>query len=134
METYFILLFGLLLVIGGLLAVLYAVKRKLTWKHTDATVTSVKERRRGSESETTTWLYFRFTDEAGQEHRGSATPLSFRTVKRKNTIRIKYDPESPSEFNDSALPGEFFFSLVIVAILLLVGVLMVLHGFEELFV
>ncbi|MFD7073555.1 DUF3592 domain-containing protein [Nocardioides sp. NPDC059952] len=65
--------------------------RRRTWTHTEATVTSVKTKRRNN-GETSTTVHYRFVDSSGQERSGTDTPW-LRAPKRNSRIAVMYDPE-----------------------------------------
>lgn len=119
MVGYIALPLGLTIAALGLFSALSGVKRKFTWKRAEGTVTSVKKKKTSSPSvttsgkttSTTTKVNFLFTDEAGETHTGTCSPLLlFKKPKRKGAIPIEYDPETPA-FNQSAMPGEFAIGL-----------------------
>lgn len=139
MVGYIALPLGLIIAALGFFSALSGVKRKITWKRAEGTVTSVKKQKTlspsattgGNTASTTTRVNFLFTDEAGETHTGSCTPLlSFRKPKRKGPIPIEYDPETPA-FNQSALPGEFAVGLGLSSLPFMVGAALFTWGFLD---
>ncbi|MFE6508859.1 DUF3592 domain-containing protein [Nocardioides sp. NPDC057767] len=99
--------------------------RRRTWTHVEATVTSVKTKRRNN-GETSTTVHYRFVDSSGQARSGTDTPW-FRAPKRNSRITVMYDPEREDVSEASSMV--WLYVLLVIAVALFgLGATLILAG------
>lgn len=112
-----------------LIMLLRTRRRRRHWTQVDATVTSVKSKRR-NDGEVRTTVRYRYLDASGQQRSGVETPM-LRAPRRKSRIRVMYDPDDPERSEASSLTW-LYVLLPITAVLLGLGVWAIATGYRGL--
>lgn len=134
MYAYLSIAFGLLFAVVAFLGGVTMLKRSVTWKGADGTVTKVgKERIQGGGTSgglTMWWVTYRFADESGQARTGTSIP-AVRRPRRGSAVPIKYDPDTPKS-NGIAYPEETLMLLAAAVLTAFLGTVMLSRGFTDL--